>query len=87
MAAKMEKNNVDADFHVSKTMGTKPKVYKDGQYVDPVLKSLSKINGEINKLTKNQLQIKLKEFGLDSRGVKEVLRKRLKNYYKKKENF
>lgn len=84
MAAKMEKNNVDADFHVSKTMGTKPKVYKDGQYVDPVLKSLSKINGEINKLTKNQLQIKLKEFGLDSRGVKEVLRKRLKNYYKKK---
>ncbi|KAH3805717.1 3'-5' exoribonuclease 1-like [Dreissena polymorpha] len=64
--------------------GTKPKVYKDGQYSDPVFKKLSKINGEVNKLNKRELQSKLKEFGLDTRGLKEVLKKRLKNFYKKR---
>ncbi|XP_052772856.1 3'-5' exoribonuclease 1-like [Mya arenaria] len=64
--------------------GAKPKVYKDGQYSDPLFKKLSKINGEVNKLTKVELQSKLKEFGLDTRGLKDVLRKRLKNYYKKR---
>ncbi|WAR22471.1 ERI1-like protein [Mya arenaria] len=58
--------------------GAKPKVYKDGQYSDPLFKKLSKINGEVNKLTKVELQSKLKE------GLKDVLRKRLKNYYKKR---
>lgn len=63
---------------------TKPKVYKDGEYCDPVYKKLARINGEINKLSKKDLQEKLIELGIDNRGVKEVLRKRLKNYYKKK---
>ncbi|XP_060575306.1 3'-5' exoribonuclease 1-like [Ruditapes philippinarum] len=66
------------------TTGTKPKVYKDGQYNDPLYKKLSKINGEINKLTKVELQGKLKEHGLDSRGLKEVLKKRLKNHYRRR---
>ncbi|KAL4231271.1 3'-5' exoribonuclease 1 [Mactra antiquata] len=64
--------------------GTKPKVFKDGVYSDPLFKKLSRINGEVNKLSKAELQGKLKEFGLDPRGLKEVLRKRLKNYYRKK---
>ena len=50
-----------------KSSGAKPKVYKEGQYSDPLYKTLSKINGEINKLTKQQLQARLKEFGLDTR--------------------
>lgn len=64
--------------------GTKPKVYKDGQYSDPMFKKLSRINGEVNRLNKPELQAKLKEHGLDSRGQKEILKKRLKNYYKKR---
>lgn len=47
--------------------GAKPKVYKEGQYTDPAYKKLSKINGEINKLSKQELQTKLKECGLDTR--------------------
>lgn len=63
---------------------TKPKVYKEGEYNDPVYKKLARINGEINKLGKTDLQDKLYNLGLDHRGVKEVLRKRLKNYYRKR---
>lgn len=63
---------------------TKPKVYKEGEYTDPVYKKLARINGEINKLNKKDLQDRLGVLGIDSRGVKEVLRKRLKNYYKKR---
>lgn len=72
----------DADGMV--VTGTKPKVYKEGQYNDPLFKKLSKINGEINKLSKIELQSKLKEHGLDTRGLKEVLKKRLKNHYRKR---
>ena len=46
---------------------TKPKVYKDGEYNDPVYKKLARINGEINKLTKKDLQEKLTELGIDDR--------------------
>lgn len=56
------------DVH-DKSGGAKPKVYKDGQYSDPLYKKLSKINGEINKLSKPELQTRLKECGLDSRYI------------------
>ena len=49
------------------TADAKPKVYKDGEYSDPVYKKLARINGEINKLTKNELQDKLTELGIDNR--------------------
>lgn len=74
----------DPEADSTERSGTKPKVYKDGQYSDPLYKKLSKINGEINKLTKVELQSKLKEHRLDCRGQKEILKKRLKNYYKKR---
>ncbi|XP_064600584.1 3'-5' exoribonuclease 1-like isoform X2 [Liolophura sinensis] len=62
----------------------KPKAVRDGQYSDPVYKKLSLINGEINKLTKDQLQAKCAELRLDTRGMKDILKKRIKNYYKRK---
>lgn len=83
MAAHNADNNIACADGLGIT-GTKPKVYRDGQYSDPVYKKLSKINGEINKLQKIELQCKLRELGLDSSGLKDVLKKRLKNYYKKR---
>jgi 3'-5' exoribonuclease 1 len=38
-----------------------------GQFEDPVFKKLSRINGEINRLTKDQIKAKLAEFRLDTR--------------------
>ena len=46
---------------------TKPKVYKEGEYTDPVYKKLARINGEINKLNKKDLQDRLGVLGIDSR--------------------
>lgn len=40
-------------------------------------------NGCINRMSKEELRAKLSEFKLETRGVKDVLKKRLKNYYKK----
>nr|XP_002130965.1 3'-5' exoribonuclease 1-like [Ciona intestinalis] len=51
--------------------------------IDPVYHALSRINGDINRMTKPQLQHHLNSNGLNEKGVKEVLMKRLKNYYKK----
>ncbi|KAB7498615.1 3'-5' exoribonuclease 1 [Armadillidium nasatum] len=50
----------------------------------PVLKEISKMNGEINRMSVYDLQVKLKRNKLDQRGKKDVLRKRLKMFYKKK---
>ncbi|RUS76797.1 hypothetical protein EGW08_015443, partial [Elysia chlorotica] len=44
---------------------------------------LSRINGAINKMTKEEIQEKLANIGLNTCGVKDVLKKRLKNYYKR----
>lgn len=43
--------------------------------------SLSRINGEINKMTKAAMVQLLRKNGLNTKGVKEVLNRRLKNYY------
>ncbi|CAH1783949.1 unnamed protein product [Owenia fusiformis] len=40
----------------------------------------TKTNGEINKMNKDELRKQLTKLKLDSRGVKEVLKKRLKNH-------
>lgn len=55
-----------------------------GPFDHPVYKKLAVINGEINKLTKQQMVEKLAELHLDTRGLKDVLKKRLKSYYKRK---
>ncbi|KAG8454390.1 hypothetical protein GDO86_000855 [Hymenochirus boettgeri] len=52
-------------------------------FSDPVYKEIAIANGHVNRMSKDELKQKLGEFKLDTRGVKDVLRKRLKNYYKK----
>ncbi|KAH9500731.1 3'-5' exoribonuclease 1 [Bulinus truncatus] len=61
----------------------KSKSRLDTAQTDEVLSKLSRINGAINKMTKEQLQAKLSEFRLNTSGVKDVLKKRLKNHYKR----
>lgn len=46
-------------------------------------KTLSQINGDIKRMGKEQIREKLKEVKLDTKGVKDVMIKRLKNHYKK----
>ncbi|KAI0225932.1 3'-5' exoribonuclease 1 [Lamellibrachia satsuma] len=53
-------------------------------YSDVVYKQLAVKNGLINKMTKQQLKEKLAEYKLDTRGLKEALKKRLKAYYKRR---
>ncbi|NXV95206.1 ERI1 exoribonuclease, partial [Calonectris borealis] len=52
-------------------------------FSDPVYKEIAVTNGYINRMTRDELRSKLAEFKLETRGVKDVLKKRLKNYYKK----
>lgn len=52
-------------------------------FSDPVYKELSLANGTINRMNRDELRAKCAELKLDTRGVKDVLKKRLKNYYKK----
>lgn len=49
----------------------------------PVYKEISLANGHINRMTKDELRIKLEALQLDTRGVKDVMKKRLKSHYKK----
>ncbi|XP_076439436.1 3'-5' exoribonuclease 1-like [Babylonia areolata] len=57
---------------------------QQSDFSDPVFKKLARLNGEINRMRKDQLRKKLAELHLNTGGVKEVLKKRLKNYYRRK---
>ncbi|KAK0153519.1 3'-5' exoribonuclease 1 [Merluccius polli] len=52
-------------------------------FSDPVYKEIALANGHINRMTKDELRVKLSELKLDTRGVKDVMKKRLKSHYKK----
>ncbi|XP_066566953.1 3'-5' exoribonuclease 1 isoform X2 [Amia ocellicauda] len=52
-------------------------------FSDPVYKEIAVANGHINRMNKDELRTKLAELKLETRGVKDVLKKRLKSYYKK----
>ncbi|KAJ8260908.1 hypothetical protein COCON_G00166310 [Conger conger] len=54
-----------------------------GEFSDPVYKEIAAANGHINRMNKDELRAKLAELKLDTRGVKDVLRKRLKSHYKR----
>ncbi|KAL0965696.1 hypothetical protein UPYG_G00284560 [Umbra pygmaea] len=54
-----------------------------GEFSDPVYKEIALANGHINRMNRDELRSKLAELKLDTRGVKDVMKKRLKNYYKK----
>lgn len=53
----------------------------------PELKRLSQINGQINQMTKETLCDQLSSLDLDMRGTKDVLKKRLKGYYKRQKLY
>ncbi|XP_072481680.1 3'-5' exoribonuclease 1 isoform X2 [Notamacropus eugenii] len=63
--------------------GKKSTVSSSSDFSDPVYKEIAVTNGHINRMSKEELRAKLSEFKLETRGVKDVLKKRLKNYYKK----
>ncbi|XP_023664023.1 3'-5' exoribonuclease 1 [Paramormyrops kingsleyae] len=65
--------------HCSDSRATPPR----GEFSDPVYKEIALANGHINRMTKEELRVKLAELKLDTRGVKDVLRKRLKSHSKK----
>ncbi|XP_072517818.1 3'-5' exoribonuclease 1 [Salminus brasiliensis] len=60
-----------------------PPIKAHGDFSDPVYKEIALTNGTINRMNKDELRAKCAELKLDTRGVKDVLNKRLKNYYKK----
>ncbi|XP_028305792.1 3'-5' exoribonuclease 1 [Gouania willdenowi] len=65
---------------------TVPKVSSSqsiGDFSHPVYKEIAVANGHINRMSKEELRIKLSELNLDTRGVKDVMKKRLKSHYKK----
>ncbi|XP_039996077.1 3'-5' exoribonuclease 1 [Xiphias gladius] len=55
----------------------------NGDFSHPVYKEIALANGHINRMSKEELRIKLAELKLDTRGVKDVMKKRLKSHYKK----
>ncbi|KAI8489499.1 3'-5' exoribonuclease 1 [Branchiostoma belcheri] len=76
LPSKMIGNDEDDKENSTKTGGR-------GGDRDPVLRELSLTNGQINRMNKEEVRQKLEELHLETRGVKEVLKKRLKSYYKK----
>ncbi|MBN3319287.1 ERI1 exoribonuclease, partial [Atractosteus spatula] len=54
-----------------------------GEFSNPVYKEIALANGHINRMNKDELRRKLSELKLETRGARDVLKKRLKNYYKK----
>ncbi|EDO48700.1 predicted protein [Nematostella vectensis] len=64
--------------------GSSEKKTEEGvNYDHPVYKEISLSNGMINRMKKEEVKDILVKLGLDSRGVKEVLQRRLKNHIKK----
>lgn len=55
----------------------------NSDYSHPVYKEIALANGHINRMSKEELRKKLSELSLDTRGVKDVMKKRLKSHYKK----
>lgn len=70
-------------FDGQETKGSKFITSSASDFSDPVYKEIAITNGCINRMSKEELRAKLSEFKLETRGVKDVLKKRLKNYYKK----
>ena len=52
-------------------------------FSDAVYKELSRLNGRINQMSKGAIIHKLKQLKLSTEGTCDVLKKRLKIYYKK----
>uniref|UniRef100_A0A8C1BSL7 Exoribonuclease 1 n=1 Tax=Cyprinus carpio carpio TaxID=630221 RepID=A0A8C1BSL7_CYPCA len=72
-----------ANTSCEKNEKQEPSSPKQGDFSDPVYKEIAVANGAINRMNRDELRAKCAELKLDTRGVKDVLRKRLKSYYKK----
>ncbi|KAG7495794.1 3-5 exoribonuclease 1 [Solea senegalensis] len=55
----------------------------NSDFSHPVYKEIALANGHINRMSKDELRLKLAALKLDTRGVKDVMKKRLKSHYKK----
>ncbi|NP_001018450.1 3'-5' exoribonuclease 1 [Danio rerio] len=71
------------DTSCEKNEDQEPSSPKQGEFSDPVYKEIALANGAINRMNREELRAKCTELKLDTRGVNDVLRKRLKSYYKK----
>ncbi|XP_016332732.1 3'-5' exoribonuclease 1-like [Sinocyclocheilus anshuiensis] len=78
-----EEEECCANTSCEKNEQQKPSSPKQGDFSDPVYKEIAVANGTINRMNRDELRVKCAELKLDTRGVKDVLRKRLKSYYKK----
>lgn len=60
------------------------KVYRNNQLhtAHPVYRTISLINGTINRMDLNQMKTRCKELQLDCNGKREAVKRRLKEYYK-----
>ncbi|XP_022080568.1 3'-5' exoribonuclease 1-like [Acanthaster planci] len=60
--------------------------YPDTKYVkdlsNPIYRAISRKNGEINRMSKEEMIDTLAKLNLNTRGIGEILRARLKTYYK-----
>ncbi|XP_068162705.1 3'-5' exoribonuclease 1 [Antennarius striatus] len=55
----------------------------NSDFSHPVYKEIALANGHINRMSKLELRNKLAQLQLDTRGVKDVMKRRLKSHYKK----
>ncbi|XP_060886490.1 3'-5' exoribonuclease 1 [Labrus mixtus] len=55
----------------------------NSDFSHPVYKEIALANGQINRMSRDELKKKLADLQLDTRGVKDVMKKRLKSHYKK----
>ncbi|KAK2872607.1 hypothetical protein Q8A67_022504 [Cirrhinus molitorella] len=78
-----EEEQCCANTSCEKSEKQEPSSPKQGDFSDPVYKEIAVANGAINRMSRDELRAKCAELKLDTRGVKDVLRKRLKSYYKK----
>ncbi|ESO93073.1 hypothetical protein LOTGIDRAFT_119783, partial [Lottia gigantea] len=50
----------------------------------PVYKNISQFNGQVNKMKRNEVINRLKKYSMDTHGETEILKRRLKNCYRKR---
>ncbi|XP_049617174.1 3'-5' exoribonuclease 1 [Syngnathus scovelli] len=81
------KSNGDNDDKPDSTKcpkeGEAPPQASNSNFSHPVYKEIALANGHINRMSKEELRAKLSQLKLDTRGVKDVMKKRLKSHYKK----
>lgn len=80
--ASLQNADVRQKFSIEMSPNITPNDATDTEFSHPVYKKLSVMNGEVNRMTKQAIQNKLASLGLDTRGNKDVIKRRLKMYYK-----